>query len=172
MADQTAEEKLEKVHHLQLEIQERRIQELEESNLRSLEREKMDHHEQRKAMSDVFNERRQELLKQNDGMLGAVGRLHGENETLKKSVQELQAEVKDRKDNAASLDRELQMMKNQLDIQIEARLEKSRSEIERLKAENIELRKRLGEKIPKEKDVFAAFIKPGKKSKPVKGKKA
>lgn len=165
MADQTAQEKLEQVHQMQLELQERRIKELEDHNQVSLERERMDHQEQRKAMSVVFQERREELQKQNDGMLGAIGRLYGENEALKKSVQELQAEVKDRKEDAARLDREFEMMKHQLDIQVEARMEKSKLDLERVKAENIELRKRLGEKIPKEKDVFAAFIKPAKKSK-------
>lgn len=167
MADQTAEEKLEELHKMQVEMLERRIKEQEEQHHVSLERERMDHQEQRKTMSVMFHERRDELLKQNDGMLGAIGRLHGENEALRKSVQELEATVKEKQENVVRLEREFEMMRQQLEVEFHARMEKSKVDLERVKEENVELRRRLGEKIPKANDVFAAFLKPkkGKKGK-------
>lgn len=40
-----------------------------------------------------FEERRKELFAQNDGLLGAVGRLHKENENLKSQVADLEAQL-------------------------------------------------------------------------------
>jgi hypothetical protein len=142
MPEQSAQEKMEDVYKLQIQLQERRIREIEESYQRALEIERQDHMEQRKAAVEVFNERRQELIHQNDGMLGAIGRIHTENEKLKTEASDLTAAVLD-------LGRKLEAEKKQasMDAQraeqiIQLVKEKSQAEIQDLKAKLYEKRGR------------------------------
>jgi len=74
--EQTAEEKLQKAER---EFRDRMMAEMEERHHLSME----ELREQQKTMMELYEERRAELLRQNEGMLGAVGRLHAENEKLK-----------------------------------------------------------------------------------------
>lgn len=169
MAEQTAQEKLEELHKFQVELLERRIKEMEEQHHLSLEREREDRQEQRKAAAELFHDRQQELTKQNDGMLGAIGRLHGENESLRKQVQDLDLKLKEKAEHVNRLEHDFEIMRHQLEIESQRRMEKTKDDLDRAREENLELRKRLGEKIPDAADIFKSFAKAGKKGK--KGKK-
>ena len=85
--EKTAEER---AHQVEREFLERQIAEMDHRHQRAIEELKEQHaqalhamKEQQKVAMELYNERRQELLNQNEGMLGAIGRLHNENEKLK-----------------------------------------------------------------------------------------
>lgn len=95
MADQKTEvEKVEEMYRKQLEIQERFMAKREEELCISLEREREHYKRELETMRCNFKERQDDLLAQNDGMLAAIGRLHGENATLKKELQDMEMKAK------------------------------------------------------------------------------
>ena len=93
-----------------------------------------------------FEDRRKELLTQNDGMLGAVGRLYKENESLKARIAELEATVvaQDREAHAQIHDLKRETELKHLAMMNEFSESRTRvmDENKRLQAENDRLREK------------------------------
>ncbi len=101
MAEQpTVTEKLEEMYQRQLGFMDQQMKLAAEHHKDEFERERQNHLEQRKLQQVEFDERRQELIRQNDGMLGAIGRLHSENEILRKKLQEAETKHKEHLERA------------------------------------------------------------------------
>ena len=84
MAEQpTTEDKVEQVYRQQFDMQRQTMHMMADQHQQELKRERDSHIEQRKQMQADFDERRREFERQNDGMLGAIGRIHAENESLR-----------------------------------------------------------------------------------------
>lgn len=111
--EKTAEERAQQVER---EFRERQMAEMEHRYERTIEELKQQHQqalhgmkEQQKAAMELYNERRQELLHQNEGMLGAIGRLHTENEKLKQENAALMAAAIDNDRKAKQMEQQFQM---------------------------------------------------------------
>lgn len=172
MADQTVQEKLEELHRMQIEMLQRQIKEQHEQFQFALEREREERQEQREAAVQLFQDRTQELTKQNDGMLGAIGRLHGENEVLRKKLQDAENMAKDRQEMIQRNEHQLQIEMERMRLEIHERERKTKEELAKVQEENLALRRRLGEKIPKAKGFdfdFESVL--GAMGKAVKGQK-
>lgn len=111
--EKTAEEKLQQAER---EFRERQMAEMEHRYERTIEELKQQHaqnihdlKEQQKVAMELYNERRQELLHQNEGMLGAIGRLYNENQKLKEENSTLLAAAMDREQRLKQKEQEFQM---------------------------------------------------------------
>lgn len=117
-----------------IDLLERRVKEVQQSHQAELERLR---HIQEEAKQQLFQEQQariKELLAQNDGMLGVVGRLQTENQDLRKKLTESETECERTRIKA-----QIQSQIQEQDVQ---RLrEKYEMELERLRTENAKLKK-------------------------------
>jgi hypothetical protein len=128
MAEQTVAEKLEEVYRIQLQLQEERIKELNGSHEKALHLEREEHHEQRKIAAHAFEERRQELIHQNDGMLGAIGRLHSESESLKGELSKWKSLAMEAQEKLDRSKADAEVMVEQFHAKYEAAIDQERRE--------------------------------------------
>lgn len=155
MAEQRTEaEKVEEMYRKQLEIQEHFMAKREEELRISVDREHAHYKRELETMRCNFKERQDDLLAQNDGMLAAIGRLHGENATLNKQLQETEMKAKmlggqiDRTEQMAKikineLERELGKTKEQARAQAEEVIARAQEEFDKAREEIKNLKKEL-----------------------------
>jgi hypothetical protein len=87
----TTADKVDQVYRQQFDMQRATMHMMAEQHQQELKRERDSHIEQRKQLQADFEDRRREFERQNDGMLGAIGRLHAESEGLRKKLDEAEA---------------------------------------------------------------------------------
>lgn len=100
MAERTEMEKAQETFELKLKEQEMPLE-----RQHKMEIERLDRHFH--YVRSMFEDQKKELLTQNDGLLGALGRVHGENEALKKRVAELEPALAKGKEEVVRLQIEL-----------------------------------------------------------------
>lgn len=88
-------------------------------------------------MRETSEERKKELLAQNDGLLGAVGRLYAENEALNKRVASLEPALKQADEKLKNLHDmaqvEIERAHRELDEKCNTIREQAKTEVERAK---------------------------------------
>jgi hypothetical protein len=139
MAEKTEVEKVQESFERKLKEQEMQF---ERTHARELEIIRIRYDE----IHSVREEQKKELLAQNDGLLGAVGRLHTENEALKTRVSELGPALAKAKEEATRM---LEEMKERMEFAnaraqelIEGTKREAQHEIDRLKGKLSDLQKR------------------------------
>lgn len=126
MADKTEVEKAQESY-------EKRLKEQEIQQHREVDKLEAHHHEVRK----ILEEQKKELLDQNDAMLGAIGRVHAENEALKKRIADLEPAAAKAKEELArthkEFEREMEFAQQRAIELVEETKRKAQHEIDRLK---------------------------------------
>jgi len=88
-----------------------------------------------------FEDEKKELLAQNDGLLGAVGRLHAENETLRKQISDLEPVVFRAKEDIARYKKDFEFAEEHARERLETAHREYDYEVKRLTIELADLRK-------------------------------
>lgn len=146
MADRTEAEKMEELlrkQSAQQSIEHERMQEEHERRLQLC----LETAEVRiKEMRDSFEERKKDLLSQNDGLLGAVGRLHAENEDLKKKIASLEPALCKARESLDRADKEvcvaIEQAHQRYDEMVQSVRSEAKKEITHLKEKLAECQKR------------------------------
>lgn len=126
--EQATIEKVEALYVKQIERLERQCAEAVNERLRERQAIRQEFDERRKECQQNFNDREKELLAQNDGMLGAIGRLHSENQTLKQDLLQAQMRAKKYEEN-------MEQMTHQAHIQVEEAHLRMDERVNRIKEE-------------------------------------
>lgn len=108
----TAVEKVEALYLLQIERLEKQVQEGRIERERDRQIFQREYQERLKETVQDYNDRKEDLVAQNDGMLGAIGRLHAENQTLKQTLMDAQSRMK-------RLEEDLDQVHNHVQAQME-----------------------------------------------------
>jgi uncharacterized protein (DUF2132 family) len=128
MTEPVAVEKVEAVYIKHIERLERLLAEEKHDREQHRESFRQEYQERLKEKGVEFHNQKEELLAQNDGMLGAIGRLHTENESLKQRLNEAQRNVKDLEEMALR-------MKKDAEVDILRKAEMFEQEIDRREQE-------------------------------------
>lgn len=124
------------------EVKDELIKDLKMSNERALDQLRLAHMEQLKQAQMHARERNDELVKQNDGLLGAVGRLQGERDEAVKKCEDQEREMRRR-------DLEIQMKVQEVNIQMDLQRSRERDMAEKVKIKAEEERQALKAEIVK-----------------------
>lgn len=124
--EQQAIEKVEAIYTKEIERLEKQVTEARHERERDREMLRDDYQEKLKGTLQVYNERKEELLAQNDGMLGVVGRLHSENQTLKQDLLQAQMRVKKAEES-------LEEIHNRVEAEMEGARQQMDERVERIK---------------------------------------
>lgn len=110
-------------------------------------------------IKSTFEEQKRELIAQNDGLLGAIGRLHGENEAHKKRISQLEGDVQTFSAEQERMRQEFQVKAEIMRRESDLRLMDARREADAVKRDQME-RKAAPKMTPKEmEDFMNDFIK-------------
>jgi len=112
------------------------MEEIKDINARAINHMRTAGLEQIKQLQAHFDEKIQELNRQNDGLLGAIGRLQGEREEAVKKLEEHKAKEQDR-------DHHFRMQAREMEMRLEEDRQNTRVEIDGYKRQIAELQAKL-----------------------------
>lgn len=140
MPEQVVVEKIEALYIRQVERLEKQLANEREERHREREMLRSEYQERLKESIHDYRERKEDLIAQNDGMLGAIGRLHAENLALKTRISEFEFRARDFDAEMARVSTEAERCQDEAARRAHNIKEEAAREIKALKKELEDLR--------------------------------